>query len=339
MRRPMQAMQGLPLAAAVMMFIAQLAVPRAQQGGAVPAPQGGPAPTQGQATPAQGSAPAAPAQGTPRPGGQPAGQGAPAPGTPATPAKPLVPVAASTLAAHPDTYYGEHVTVSAAVDQVLGKSAFSVDQDPTKSTGKDVLVVTKALYGTVDPNAYVTVIGEAVKFDDLTTKFKDLKLDLPADAAARYKGRPVVVATSVVNGAFVDLAKRLPPPMTADDEALSKVMKKIGPALAATRTAVDGSKTEDVTKNIAVLKQSFAETEAFWKSKGRRDAVEWAADANKQIALIERGAATGQWDKAKAAAGTLGQSCQGCHTAYRDRFDDGSFRIKMPATPQKSGTQ
>jgi len=32
-------------------------------------------------------------------------------------------------------------------------------------------------------------------------------------------------------------------------------------------------------------------------------------------------------------AGTLGQSCQSCHAAYRERFDDGSYRIKEPPKP------
>src|SRR5438132_409197 len=79
------------------------------------------------------------------------------------------------------------------------------------------------------------------------------------DVIAKYTGRPAMIATSVITEKFVDLAKRLPPPMTADEEALSKVMKQLPPAVAALRTAVDGSKTEDANKNAAVLKQGFAD--------------------------------------------------------------------------------
>src|SRR5882672_8085241 len=61
---------------------------------------------------------------------QPAGQPA-APAGP--PAKPLVPVAASTLAAHPETYYGERITMTGAVEQSLGTLVFSVDQDKGKT--------------------------------------------------------------------------------------------------------------------------------------------------------------------------------------------------------------
>src|SRR5437667_6094175 len=51
----------------------------------------------------------------------------PAPAAPAPP-KPLVPVATNTVTANPDAYYGQAVTITAAVEQILSKSAFSVDQ-------------------------------------------------------------------------------------------------------------------------------------------------------------------------------------------------------------------
>ena len=68
------------------------------------------------------------------PAGQPA---APA----AAPAKPLIPVAASTLAAHPETYYGERVTMTGTVEQTLGTLVFSVDQDKAKTLDQQILVL------------------------------------------------------------------------------------------------------------------------------------------------------------------------------------------------------
>ena len=69
------------------------------------------------------------------PAGQPA---APA----AAPAKPLVPVAASTLAAHPETYYGERVTMTdVPSEQALGTLVFSVDQDKAKTLDQQILVL------------------------------------------------------------------------------------------------------------------------------------------------------------------------------------------------------
>src|SRR5256885_10361813 len=60
----------------------------------------------------------------------PATAAAPAPAASSAPAapKPLVPVATNTVNANPDAYYGQGVTITAAVHQILSKSAFSVDQ-------------------------------------------------------------------------------------------------------------------------------------------------------------------------------------------------------------------
>jgi cytochrome c556 len=263
-------------------------------------------------------------------------QGAAPPGAAAPPAKPIVPVAVSTVAANPDAYYGESVTLTAAVDQILSRSAFSISQRTVgdainKTSGNDVLVLAPTLNGAVDRNAYVTVLGELVRFDpaEIARKAKGYALDLAPDVVAKYTGRPAVLATAVINGAMVDLAKRLPPPMTAEEEALSKVMKRVAPAFAALRTAAAASNAETTAQNATVLKQAFTETEAFWKTKGKTDAVQWAHDARTQAESIERDVAAANWDAVKASAGTLGQACQSCHGAYRERFDDGSYRIKM----------
>ena len=47
----------------------------------------------------------------------------------------------------------------------LSPTAFSVDQDKTKSTGKEIIVLAPRLHEPVELNTYVTVIGEVVKPD------------------------------------------------------------------------------------------------------------------------------------------------------------------------------
>jgi cytochrome c556 len=266
-------------------------------------------------------------------GGRQGGEGAPPP-APGTPTKPYVPLAASTLADHPDSYYGEFVTVTAAVEQTLSKLAFSLDQDKTKSTGKDVIVVAPTLMEPVTPNTYVTVIGEVVHLDpaeigkkgaELT---KEYKIDLPSDALSKYRGHPVVLAKSVITNAGVDVAKRPPPPMTAEEEALSKIMKQVGPANTALRGALDKTDMAVAKENANVLKQAFVQTEAFWKPKGKAEATKFAEEARKASESISAAIETGKWDEAKTHAGTLGQQCAGCHGQFRERMDDGTFRIK-----------
>jgi hypothetical protein len=258
---------------------------------------------------------------------QPQGRGqAPA----ATPAKPLVPLAASTLANNPQPYYGEMITVTGAVEQTLSKTSFSVDQDKTKSTGKEVLVVAPTMNGTVDANTYVTVIGEVMAFDpaEVAKKAKGYTLDLSPEAIAKYRGKPVVVATAVVNSAGVDVAKKPIPPPTADDLTLSKLMKQVGPANTALRGDIDKMDAAVTKERAALLKSMFTQTEAFWKAKGKPEPTQLAHDAFKDAEALETAVTAGNWDQARTAAGSLGQKCGGCHRTYREAMDDGTFRIK-----------
>jgi cytochrome c556 len=59
------------------------------------------------------------------------------------------------------------------------------------------------------------------------------------------------------------------------------------------------------------------------------DASGWAGDALKVATAMEQSASAAKWDEIKTAAGTLQQSCTACHTARRDRMDDGTFRLKI----------
>ena len=263
--------------------------------------------------------------------GQPAGRGQqPAPAASAAPAKPYVPLAASTLANKPEAYYGEMVTVTATVEQVLSKSAISIDQDKTKSTGKEILVLAPTMNGTVDLNSYVTVIGELMAFDpaEIAKKAKGYTLDISPEAAEKYKGRPVVLATAVVNSVGIDVAKKPIPPPTADDLALAKLMKQVGPANTALRGDIDKMDVAVTKERAALLKNMFTQTEAFWKAKGKPEPTQMSHDALKDTEALEAAVVAGNWDQARTAAGSLAQKCGGCHRTYREAMDDGTFRIK-----------
>ena len=246
---------------------------------------------------------------------------------PNAPAKPLVPVAASTLIADPSPYFGQVVTIYAPVEQRLSAAAFSLDQDKTKPSERDLLVLTRTLHGAVEPNAYVTVVGEVVAFDPAKIP-ADYLLDLPTDAIAKHRGRAAVLATSVITAAVVDLAKRPPAPMTPEEEAYDKIMKRVGPAFNALRQGVTASNADAIKQQIATLKPAFADAEAFWKKRGAADALQWSQEAIKHAAALEAASAAAKWDDVKAATSSLMETCQNCHGKYRERLDDGSFRIR-----------
>jgi cytochrome c556 len=246
------------------------------------------------------------------------------------PPKPLVPVAASSVYNTPDVYVNEYLTMTAAVEKNLSKTAFSVDQDKTKATGKEVLVIAPTLQKAADANTYVTVIGQMIKFDanEVAAKLKDYQIDLSPEDMARFQGKPVVLATSVIDIGGIDIAKKPIPPPTADDLTLAKQMTKLPGAQAALRKGVDGSDANIVKEQATIIKAAFAETQAFWKTKNNAEAMGIAAEGVKHADAVLTAAAAANWDGVKAALSPMGAVCGNCHGKYRERMEDGTFRIK-----------
>ena len=244
--------------------------------------------------------------------------------------RPPVPMAASSIALAPEAHYGENVAMTGAVEQAISKTAFSVDQDKTKSTGKEVLIIAPYLNAAVTLNWYVTVVGEVIKFDpaEIAKKAKGYTLDLPADVVAKYTGRPAVLATSVITAELAEIGKRLPPPMTPAEEAFDKTMKAVSGANTAIRKGIEESSLDLTKEQAAILKKGFMEAQLFFKSRNTTDAVGWAQDAYKFTDQIEQAAVAGKWDDVKTAATSLAGMCSTCHAAHRERFDDGTFRVK-----------
>lgn len=247
-----------------------------------------------------------------------------------------LPVATSAILRNPTAYYGKQITVSAGVDQMLSKTAFLVDQwkmtapGEVRPVGQRVLVVAPYLTNTLDHRNYLIVRGELVKFDAtaLARVASEYKLDLGPDLWEKFQGQPMLLAASVINSTYTELAKKPIQPPTANELALSEAMKTINPAFAALKTAVDESNAGSVAKNVAQLKPAFVQTEKIWDDVGQSSAGQWARDAQEFIASIEHDAAAGDWAHVKFAAGKLNALCGSCHTAFRDRADDGSFRMK-----------
>ena len=245
--------------------------------------------------------------------------------------RPLVPMAASSLLRDPASHMGENVSLMALVDAVLSKTAFTLDQDRAKtSAGQDLLVLAPTLTAAPDLNMYLTVQGEVMRFDpaEIAKKNKSYTIDLPPDVAAKYMGRPMILATAVVNPLLVDLAKKALPPLTAAELAFQKAMLSINPTFTALRGGLATPDAAQAKEQVAILKTSFTTVEGFFKTKGMAEPAGWAGDAIKLVTTMEQGVTGAKWDDVKTAAGTLQGLCAQCHGVYRERQDDGSFRIK-----------
>ena len=259
---------------------------------------------------------------------------APPQGAPARAPQPIVPVGVTAIAARPDTFIGGTVSLTAAVDQRFGETAFSVVQgrtQPGADDPRDLLVIAPILTAPVQPGKYVTVIGEVLRFEpsDLAAKMKEAAPQLPADVVTRYRGRPAIVATSVINNAMTDLAKRLPPPMSPEEQALSRQMKQIGPAFNALRQAVTAANAADVSAQATAMNKAFSEAAAFWKPRPHADAIQWTEDAKRETAALAAAAARADWVAVKATVPKVQSFCADCHGKYRERLDDGTYRFKL----------
>jgi len=247
-----------------------------------------------------------------------------------------LPLATNTILQNPTAYYGKQITISAGVDRMLTPTAFLVDQwkmtgpKEVQPLGKPVLVVAPYLTNTLDQRNYLIVRGELLKFDTaaIARVASEYKLDLGPDLWVKYQGQPILIAASVLNSTYTELAKKPLSPPTPNELALSEAMKTINPAFASLKTAVQASNAADVAKSAAQLKPAFSKTEAVWDEVGQASAGQWARDAQEFIASIEHDAAGGDWEHVKFAANKLNTLCGSCHGAFRDRADDGSFRMK-----------
>jgi hypothetical protein len=246
------------------------------------------------------------------------------------------PVATNTVLQNPEAYYGKQITISAGVERMVSKTAFLLDQwkmtgpHEVQSIGRPVLVVAPYLTNTLDHRNYLLVRGELLKLDTATVArvAADYKLDLGPDLWTEFHGQPMLLAVSVINSRYTELAKKPVAPPTAPELAMSEAMKTISPAFTALRAAAEDGKVDLVAQQTAKLQPAFSRTEAIWDDLGQASASQWARDAQDQITAIQHNAAQGNWDAAKYAATKLNQLCASCHTTFRDPQDDGTFRMR-----------
>jgi hypothetical protein len=250
-----------------------------------------------------------------------------------------IPVATTSLVRTPEAYYDKLVTISAGVDKVISKTMFVVDQRKATgpaavaAIGAPVLVVAPFLDSRLEPNSYLQIKGQlmtfgAASFSRLATSYTP---DIGAEEEAAYHGQPVLVASSVLDSTYKELALR--PPPGPDEVALSGAMKVISASANGLRTAAQGSKLEVVKEHVAKIDAALAQTQPIWSKLGLPQAETWAREARGHLAAIDRAGGTGEWEAVKASTAALNQMCANCHGAFRERRDDGNFGLKFVLRP------
>jgi bacterioferritin-associated ferredoxin len=116
----------------------------------------------------------------------------------------------------------------------------------------------------------------------------------------------------------------------ATPEDLDKTMKKIAPAQTAAAKAIQAMSWADAKAQIAIVKQSLNDTEPFWVSHKKDDAVKMLKDSVSRVTAVEEAVSGAMPDQqaALAAFKQVGATCAACHKQYREQDENQQYRLK-----------
>ena len=83
-----------------------------------------------------------------------------------------------------------------------------------------------------------------------------------------------------------------------------------------------------VAADAKKLAEVFGEVHEFWDSKNISDAMKFAMDAQSGFTEAAQFASEGKIEEASEAVTKARSNCGNCHSAHRERADDGSWKIK-----------
>jgi cytochrome c556 len=122
---------------------------------------------------------------------------------------------------------------------------------------------------------------------------------------------------------------------TFTTEDLDKLMKKDGPALAALVRSLTSGNQAAAKMSVGQLKSALTESQQFWVSNKRPDAVQFGKTVLGKIDDVDKIVSKPQMDAASAlgAVRDLSMACNNCHKVYRTTNDDGEFILKPGSIP------
>ena len=148
--------------------------------------------------------------------------------------------------------------------------------------------------------------------------------------AATARPAPGIVSDSATAG-----APSTPSPSPAAAQLttadLQDRMRKMGIAATSVQMSLAEKNLEDAATKAQEIATLLGDVEKFWAQQNRQDAIAWAQQARQAATQTAGAAAAGDAMKTQMAAGTLLNTCQTCHDAYREADGNGGFRLKPGA--------
>jgi cytochrome c556 len=112
-------------------------------------------------------------------------------------------------------------------------------------------------------------------------------------------------------------------------EELDKVMKKAS-AFRQVDKAVQSNNAADAKAQLAVVKAAVLESQSFWVTHKKDDAVKMNKESLAKLDELEKVLSTGTLDvgAATAAFKQAGGACRACHQQYRIEDDKNEYHLK-----------
>jgi hypothetical protein len=116
-------------------------------------------------------------------------------------------------------------------------------------------------------------------------------------------------------------------------EDLDKAMKKIAPAQGAANKAIQSMSWADAKAQVTIVKQTLLDTEPFWTSNTKDDAVAMLKDSVAKVTAVEQALNAPMPDQQAvlAAFKQVGATCGACHKQYREQDENQQYRLKTGA--------
>lgn len=115
------------------------------------------------------------------------------------------------------------------------------------------------------------------------------------------------------------------------EEELDKHMKRAQPAMGAAMKALQANNAAEASKQLAIVRQVMFDTQGFWVTHKKDDAVKANKETIAKIEATEKLLAGPSPDVPGAMAAMkqeVGAACRSCHENYRVRDADNNWVLK-----------
>lgn len=133
--------------------------------------------------------------------------------------------------------------------------------------------------------------------------------------------------TTLLATAFAVIS--LPAADAADEKVFVKHMKQVGKANKDFKTNLEARNAAAIEKDATATAESYAVMAAFFKAHKTDDAVKWSDDSTEAARATAAAAKARDWEKVKSSWGAVGKNCKACHDKYREKLEDGGYKIKL----------